>query len=300
MNKPRLALPETNLQIMEYLRVFRFLTPPQMLRLGIASHINSLRRALRRFETHRRYVNHTDFGVLPKIGRLPRVYYLTLQGANYLAEAWRVDPKAINYPRGVKLFSRDYFHRTATIDFQIELHLFAEQNRAEVEFFHTYFDTKGSNRTDNPENRLQRLSKVPLGDDGFFIPDGIFSFRAPNGERFLFALEIYNGMDTKRVHQQIEKHFIALGEGKISDIYGHDKAHRVLYIFETHNALRAAVKRFEQDQYFVDQMRPLFALSTLSDIRKDFARNWIYMEKDRSTIFDRGRIRTKTVTTKEC
>ena len=50
-----------------------------------------------------------EFGVLPQIGRLPRVYYLTERGARYLAEAWRVEPEEINYPRGVNSFLATIF-----------------------------------------------------------------------------------------------------------------------------------------------------------------------------------------------
>jgi hypothetical protein len=99
MTRTQAALPDSNLQVMEHLHAYRFLTAPQLLRLGVASHINSLRRTLRRFETGRKYVDWEEFGVLPRIGRLPRVYYLTERGARYLAEAWRVEPAEINYPR---------------------------------------------------------------------------------------------------------------------------------------------------------------------------------------------------------
>ena len=198
MTRTQAALPDTNLQVMEHLHAYRFLTAPQLLRLGVASHVNSLRRTLRRFETGRKYVDWAEFGVLPRIGRLPRVYYLTERGARYLAEAWRVEPAEINYPRGVKLFSRDYFHRGATIDFHIELRRFAAQYGLTVEVFHSYFDTAGANRNENPADRLRHLSKVPL-EDSFFIPDAIFAVRASDGSRYLFVLEVYNGIDTKRV-----------------------------------------------------------------------------------------------------
>ena len=54
MTRTQVALPETNLQVIEHLHAYRFLTAPQLVRLGVASHINSLRRTLRRFETSRK------------------------------------------------------------------------------------------------------------------------------------------------------------------------------------------------------------------------------------------------------
>ena len=66
--------------------------------------------------------------------------------------------------------------------------------------------------------------------------------------RYLFALEVYNGIDTKRVYAQLEKHLVALGEGRISELYGYPKAHRVLCVFETESALQAAVRRLCEDR----------------------------------------------------
>lgn len=99
------------------------------------------------------------------------------------------------------MISGSLLPRRATIDFEIELRLFAERHGVAVEFFHRYFDTEGANRTAAPEDRLRRLSKTPLGDS-FFIPDVVFAVRAPDGARFLYALEMYNGCNTKRVHSK--------------------------------------------------------------------------------------------------
>ena len=80
---------------------------------------------------------------------------------------------------------------------------------------------------------------------------------------YLYALEMYNGIDTKRVHAQLEKHLVALGEGRISELYRYPKAHRVLCVFETESALQAAIRRLCEDAAFTDQMRHQFAFSTL-------------------------------------
>jgi hypothetical protein len=197
-----------------------------------------------------------------------------------------VDPATINYPIGAQLYSRDYFHRNATVDFQIELRSFAGAHGVEVEFFHTYFDTTGANRNPDPAERLQRLTKVPL-DDGFFIPDAIFAVRPPDGSRYLYALEVYNGLDTGRVHGQLTKHRRALEEGRLSELHRYPHAHRVLCVFENDNALRAAAERLKGDPVFaVGGMRNQFAFSTLPALRQDFAAGWEFFEPGRACIFD--------------
>ena len=82
---------------------------------------------------------------------------------------------------------------------------------------------------------------------------------------------VYNGIDTKRVYAQLEKHLVALGEGRISELYGYPRAHRVLCVFETESALQAAVRRLCEDAAFTDQMRHQFAFSTLAELRAGFA-----------------------------
>ena len=155
-----------------------------------------------------------------------------------------------------------------------------------MEFFHTYFDTTGANRNADPAARLQRLTKVPLGD-GFFIPDGIFAVRPPDGSRYLYALEVYNGRDTGRVHRQLTKHRRALEEGRLSELHRYPHAHRVLCVFETEAALQAAAARLKGDPAFaVGGMRNQFAFSTLPALRQDFAAGWEFFGPGRATIFD--------------
>ena len=155
-----------------------------------------------------------------------------------------------------------------------------------MEFFHTYFDTTGANRNPDPAARLQRLTKVPLGDS-FFIPDGIFAVRPPDGSRYLYALEVYNGIDTKRVHGQLTKHRRALEEGRLSELHRYPHAHRVLCVFENDNALQAAAARLRADPAFaVGGMRNQFAFSTLPALRQDFATGWEFFAPDRACIFD--------------
>ena len=57
---------------------------------------------------------------------------------------------------------------------------------------------------------------MPLGRF-HLIPDGIFLVATPDGKDHLFALEVYNGRDTQRVHKQLRKHLQAQAEGAIAE-----------------------------------------------------------------------------------
>lgn len=277
-------LTANNVEILRLLNRYRFLTNPQLLRLGLVKESTSIHRLLRRFKDGKRpYIGGKDFGFIAGRGRLHRIYYMEKRGAKLLADTLRMDEDEISFEASRPPFLQDYFHRVATIDFHIELDLFAEQHECEIKFFHTYFDTEGANRGTPPDQRLRRLTKIPLGKY-HLIPDGIFLMNTPDGKQHLFALEVYNGRDSKRVHKQLEKHMQAQAEGAISEAYGLALPYRVLMTFETEGAMKAVMSRIQGDSQFSNS-EPYFAFNTIERLREDFARSWKFFSGREGTIF---------------
>jgi hypothetical protein len=200
-----------------------------------------------------------------------------------LTEALRLDDEEVHFEKVRPPFAQDFFHRIAVIDFHIELDLFCQKFGCRVAFFHTYFDTKGANRGTPASERLRKMTKVPLGKY-HLIPDGIFLVDPPDHKQRLFALEVYNGRDTKRIHKQLAKHLQAQAEGAVALAYGLRLPYRVLLTFETENALQAVLKRIREDPLFAAS-EPYFAFSTLEAIRGDFARNWWFFSGKQGCIF---------------
>jgi hypothetical protein len=196
----------------------------------------------------------------------------------------RVDEREINYPRGVRIFSRDYFHRVNTVDFQIDAWNFAKKNHLEIDFFHAYFDTVGANRTNDPRRSKRRtLTRVPLGNS-YFFPDVIFGITDEDGKPWIFTTEIYRGFETGRVGRQLEKHLHLLLEQSISKVYGYPRAVRVLVVCENDNAMAAAMKRVRENELFCESEK-YFLFSTLQRVRADFAGGWRYYGGQRGNIF---------------
>lgn len=267
------SLPECNLRVLEHLATYRFLTVPQLQRLGIAEHRESVYRVLRRFKTTRRkLVEKKDFGFSPGRGNLPSVFYLSRQGAAFLADVHRADPSGIKYPKGVHVFERDYFHRMATIDFHIALRQWANQKGAIIDFFDTYFDKTGSNRGRRSGDKLRARTRVDLSDR-FFIPDAIYLYTTADGRKHLAVVEIHNGMDTGRFMRQMEPHIQALREGAVTDKYGLDFANRSQWIFEHQAAMHAALKRIRR-RHAWHQYRPFVDFNTIENVRADFEGGW--------------------------
>lgn len=278
------GLCANNLEVLKLLNRYRFLTNPQFLRLGLVTKRNSVPRIMERFEFEKNpHIGQKDFGFIAGRGRLHRLYYLQKRGAKLLAETLKLDEEEVAFEKVKPPFLQDYFHRIATIDFHIELDTFAERMRCEVDFFHTYFDTEGANRGTPPTGRLRRLTKVKVGKY-HLIPDAIFLLTDPQGKKHLFAVEVYNGHDTKRVVRQLQKHRLAQEEGAISLAYGLNMGYRVLLVFDQENALRSALQRVRETPDFAE-MAPYFAFQSLDGVKQHFAQGWRFFDAVERSIF---------------
>jgi hypothetical protein len=157
---------------------YRFLTAPQLLRLGVSPSRRYLYKALQRLYARRPRVLRTIvFGVHIEKGHLPALYYLTPAGSQLLAEAEREEPVAV--PERVHRFTNDYFHRVNTIDCHIAIRQWAQLADSTVDFFHSYFDH-------SVERRPRTHVTLPKRS---IIPDAIFRLKGPDRQERLFLLK---------------------------------------------------------------------------------------------------------------
>lgn len=281
-----IRITETQLKILEALNTYRFLNVSQMIYLGIATNKYTISRNISEIQSGKKpLVAYADFGTFPTIGRLPRLHFLLKHGAEWLAEAYQVDEKEINYPKGVKVFSRDYFHRVATIDVHISARKFTESiPDMEFDFFHSYFEHTGANHSKNlNQPKRQALTKVPV-QNGYFIPDGIFRVIDPNGEFWMFTVEVYRGHTTKRTYEQLVKHLYSLAEGSISQVYQYERAVRILMVCEEENAMKALMKRVASDGRFA-QAEAFFLFATLETVQTQFDYGWVTFSGKKMNMF---------------
>jgi hypothetical protein len=124
---------------------------------------------------------------------------------------------------------------------------------------------------------------VPLGRF-HLVPDAIFLVTTPDRSDHLFALEVYNGHDTQRVHTQLRKHLQEQAEGAIAAAYGLALPCRVLLVFDSEAALQAVLRRVRADPQFA-AAEPYFAFNTLARVNQDFARGWFYFSGRQGAIF---------------
>lgn len=265
------CLNETQLLILENLAVYKFLTVSQIVRLGVKSDRRNLSKPLRLLLSGRRtLIQRIDFGVLPTIGRLEHVYFLTKYGANYLIENLGYELENIKIPKGETLFARDYFHRKNNVTFEILFRQFVVKSGFEVLFFDTYYDMTGANNS-RQTKRLTAKTKIEFGDD-YLIADGIGLFQ-DSQEKHLLAMEICNGKDSKRIANQLRKHLLALSAGSLSLQHGLNKNSKVVCVFEFESCLEAVIRRLRELKEF-SSFEKYLLFNTLEKIEIEFFSGW--------------------------
>lgn len=270
-------LTQSETALLENLAIYKFLTNPQIEALGVKKGAPNVRKFTKEFmEKFPKVIERVSMGVQAQAGRIPHLYYLTPKGAEFAAEMLNIDLADVKHPAPQAVASfRDYAHRVSTIDFFISLRNWAKSKGFEVLFTDSYFDKIGANRG---AEKLRAKTKVDFGE-GYIIPDGAGMIET-NGIKHLFLLEVYNGMDTKRVIEQLEKHLVAISEGSPSIKYDFDRGNFVAVVFDSPEAKNAAMKRMSENPHF-KEFKKYFRFKTIDDFKNSFYDGWELFDKSK-------------------
>ena len=273
-------LSELQLQILEKLARYKYLTASQLHQLGTARRLNSVREGVRKLAAPKRraLIGRLSFPVVPGVGRLANVAYLKPTGVSFLVEYLGHDPEKIRYPKQHNpFFSRDYFHRLAIVDFQIGLDQYADAHRFEVERFEADFDYVGSNRT----GTVRRESKTKIWLDAtrndFLIPDAAFILSLGGDKPVFGLLEVHRGRDSKRSVGQLLTHARAMEDGAPTEKYNLMVGNRVFCLYEHMSIRNVVAERVRTDERFAG-FRDRFCFATLEEMSADWGRAWKVLE----------------------
>ena len=278
-------LSPANLDILEALARYRYLTSRQIIALGIVSQRSNLSRVTSRFEVftkplieRSRYSNPAPEGG----GRRSKEDLLTLtkRGAEFLAQIEPDRDDDIRFVNSKGVSARDYDHTRETVDFHILLDQFAAMYGVKVDCFHTYHDHTGANAGRQAAQGIDLLRRqttftVPLrnasggysGEKMKFSADAVCHLTDPTGKGHLFAVEIQRGMDTKRLHKKLKDSYLpALEEGTLSYAYDVDYDAKALIICENPSLVTKTLERLEVDPDF-NEFRGCFAFHTIADLQ---------------------------------
>ena len=272
-------LTPTEFGILDGLRLYRFLTVPQMAKIGIGTRNGQVNHVLPDLvKANKPYISRVVPGTLPKLGRLPNVYFLTERGACIIADALMIDRNKVKYPKRVSTTSVHFWHRTHAVDCHIAVKKWADKNNHCIDFYRDYFEYTGANRSRDMAPQ-RSVTRVELSD-GSIIPDAIFQMTDDAGKSRFFALEMYNQNRPQRTFEKMLEYCHALAEQALTKAFNYPSLPRVLMVFELDAALITHLARAKQHPALKKFLK-FFYFTTLQEFESDFRAGWRTLDGDK-------------------
>lgn len=272
--------------ILKGLGTYKFLTSHQAWRLVGNKNIQTIYNDVRMLK-ERGFLDSIIYGGVSRSGTLAKLHYLTTKGAKIVAEIEGGELDDVKYPKSTNtLVKNDFFHRIYTIDLMIAFDEWISGTHYETTFFDVYFDKVGSQRKQG-QGALTGKTRVAIGSNSFIDPDAIFSYRTKQ-KQVLCILEVANGVDSKRILQQIRAGVFASYDGRVSEKYGIKVMPKILVAFEKESTLQAVAQRLHTDEYLGDfeglENYLFFALQ--SNAKERWDTSWKDTTGKKATIWD--------------
>ena len=228
----------------------------------------------------RGFVDCIVYGGVTKSGTMHKLHYLTTKGAGVVAEVLGIELSKVKYPKSTNtLVKNDFFHRIFTIDAMISFDSWSDDFDRDVLFFDVYFDKVGSQRGGSV-GTLRTKTRVQTGPDTYIDPDGIFAYTGGDDKERLFALEVANGVDTKRIVKQLREVVFASYQGFIAEKHKIKATAKILIIFEHESTLQAVISRVASDEYLnrFEGLKEYVFVGTHSQVSQDWRGSWRNIE----------------------
>ena len=270
------------LQSMQHLLCYRFLTVPQLVRLGVSKSKRYIQDELNPIiKIKAPLVAFQGYSKNP--GKLDHLYWLTDKGNKLMAEAQAIEQGQLPYlkltppmppaknPDGIP---RDYFHRVIFIDCQIALLAALTAAGLSLTFFHSYFDPLNPPKAAHERALRQRNLPFFVFDVFELKPDGLFLAFDASGSAIFCALELHRFHDTGRIHSQLVTHALAITDGIVGRSYNLEFPHRVLTVLDNPGMAGRVAKRIADDPLF-SELNEHFWFADLDALKTNFATAWI-------------------------
>jgi hypothetical protein len=269
------ATTPVDFALLDALARFRLLTVTQAERLGIARRWH-LGDRLRSLETARLV------GVIRRGKMLgPHIYTLTPKGAATL-EAWAAETgesRTIGVRRSPFKLGPHLTQRLCIVDVHIALRAWAAETGARVDWVRTEYDP-------NP-NGLEPATAVSFNGVRY-VADALASVTLPDGEPWLFALEVETGgssysLENFRAH--LTERLAVFQAEVLEDALGwpvSNRAARLLFVFQTAEMLERAQKMVGRRREEVWQQVFFNSLPTVAD---GFASGWWLADGSTGSLF---------------
>jgi len=254
MTYEEINITNIQLNILEALATYKYLTFSQMLKLdiGTTQYQYLWKQMVNIRDCPTPLVNYHSYSVPhPRIWKSESMYYLTTNWKDFLVRELGINAKDIKHQIWNTVLHRDYYHRKKQIDFHIFLEKFLKSTSFTLDYFSAYFDKTGNSRRDN---NLTSINRIELSKNSFYIPDGIFQVSDFAWESKLFLFEMCNWNDTKRIMKQVHNHAKALVSKSVHvkfDLQA-NKPYKILFLFDKTSIMEEVIKRFTSDQSLIE------------------------------------------------
>jgi hypothetical protein len=254
------------IQVLQALARYKFLTYSQMATLGIERHRSNLSTLLKG-------LRESSFPMVRKIphGMGDEVkHYLTEKAVPVLCELCGLEASQIHCPKGTILTdTQDQAHRTRLIDFHIALDLACQQTGIGLLFCDRYFDTIGNNRV---EKNLKSKTAFEYKSNSSIKPDMVFKLQTASQEE-LFIVELENGRDAKKTVEKCIRHAEAVLSGSVNQRFNFNRGYRVLWILEFDGTLQTVLERLQGNPLFLN-ITEYFLFKPFSQMSNEVFLKW--------------------------
>ena len=269
-----IVIPPIQESILKALGKYKFLTSQQLWKLVGNKSLHVIYNDLKVLK-ERGFSDCIVYGGVSRSGTMAKLHYLTSKGARVTADIEGINIEQVKHPKSTNtLVKNDFFHRIFTIDMMIAFDGWIAGTEYEVIFFDVYFDKTGSQRKQD-DGALKGKTRVEIGKNNFIDPDGIFLYRTKQKNE-LRILEVANGLDSKRIIQQIKNVVFASYQGHISEKYKVRTTPKILIAFEQPSTMQAVMKRLRTDDYLGDfeSLDNYLFFALQSEARENWAESW--------------------------
>ena len=268
----------SQIAIIKALGKFKYLTISQIDKLKIFQNKISIYRALTPLKEGKYpLVLAQGFGLIPGYGRLEQILFLSKYAKELLIDELQMNEKYLKIPISKTLVSTDYFHRIWTIEFNLQLNIYASQNNGYVKFFDYYFDKAQK----APKAKFSRTkNRIDLKEnEKFIIPDGVTKFHI-NERDYLYLFEQHNGLSITKIITQIYSHCMVIKEAAAKDKYKFDRNNRVVIVFEHDKVMDSVIRKCQVDES-LKRFKDFFLFKSNQTLEFDFFTKWRNLHGDK-------------------
>jgi hypothetical protein len=257
--------------LLTHLAEYKFLTNSQIVMLGgVRSQTSNMSSVHQSLMGKKPLIAKMDFGAAPKHGRYENIYHLTKHGVDFVVAEMALNPDKVKAPKRQRtVFHRDYFHRVATINFEIAFKQWALSGHHSIDMYERYFDHEGNMKKGN---QLSSKCQIPIKDSIILVPDAA-CILSTEARRHLFLLEISFGNESKRIYEQNVNHAFALAADLPSKHFNFEKGCFVACVFDQEGCMRAVMNKMLHDEK-LQAFKEHFLFKTLKEVKAGYNDNW--------------------------